>query len=46
MSSAGTQKKRFLNIEQWTDAFNIFASVRRLNFPAEAEGLAAYMNLI
>ena len=46
MSSTNTQKKRFLNIEQWTDAFNIFASVRRLRFPAEAEGLAAYMNLI
>ena len=46
MSSTNTQKKRFLNIEQWTDAFNIFASVRWLRFPAEAEGLAAYMNLI
>ena len=46
MSSTGTQKKRFLNIEQWTDAFNIFASVRRLRFSAEAEGLAAYMTLI
>ena len=44
MSSTGTQKKRFLNIEQWTDAFNTFASVRRLRFLVEAEGLAAYMN--
>ena len=46
MSSTGKLKKGFMNIEQWTDAFNIFAAVRRLRFPAEAEGLAAYMNLI
>ena len=46
MSSTGTPKKRFMYIEQWTDAFNMFASVRRLKFTTEAEGLAAYMNLI
>ena len=45
MSSAGTPKS-FMSIEQCTDAFNTFASIRRLRFPAEAEGLAAYKNLI
>ena len=44
MFSAGTPKKRFMNKEMWTDAFNIFASVRHLRF--QAEGLAIYMNLI
>lgn len=39
-------KKKFLNIEQWTDAFSIYASVFRLKFPEEAEGLASYMGLV
>lgn len=46
LSSSRPSRKKFLNIEQWTDAFNIFASVRRIRYPAEADGLAAYMNLI
>ena len=35
-----------MSIEQWTDAFNIFSSVYRLKYPAEAEGLSTYMGLI
>ena len=35
-----------MSIEQWTDAFNIFSSVYRLKYPAEAEGLSSYMGLI
>ena len=46
ISSSGSSKIKFLSIEQWTDAFNIFASVRRVRFPSEADGLAAYINLI
>ncbi|MEW8548013.1 MAG: hypothetical protein AB2693_31300 [Candidatus Thiodiazotropha sp.] len=45
-SSSVAPRKKFMSIEKWTDAFNIFSSVRRLRFPAEADGLAAYMNLI
>ena len=44
--SSNTSKKKFLTIEQWTDAFNIYASVRRLKYPEEAEGLAAYMGVV
>lgn len=46
ISSTVSSKKKFLSIEQWTDAFNTFASVYRLKYPAEAEGLSAYMGLI
>lgn len=41
-----TVKKTFLTIEKWTDAFNIFASVRRLKFPQEMEGLSTYQNVV
>ena len=44
--SSNTSKKKFLAIEQWTDAFNIYASVRRLKYPEEAKGLAAYMGVV
>lgn len=39
-------KKQFLTIEKWTDAFNIYASVRRIKFPQEMESLATYQNVI
>ena len=39
--SAGSARK-FINIEQWTDAFNIFASVYRQKYPEAAEPLAQY----
>ena len=35
-----------MSIEQLTDAFNIFASVYRLKYPSEADGLSAYMSLV
>nr|XP_022311604.1 uncharacterized protein LOC111116868 [Crassostrea virginica]XP_022311605.1 uncharacterized protein LOC111116868 [Crassostrea virginica]XP_022311606.1 uncharacterized protein LOC111116868 [Crassostrea virginica] len=44
-----SKKKRFLNIESWTDAFCIFASVvRRANpsHPTLSEDLAIYMDLV
>ena len=46
VSSTSTSKKKFMSIEQWTDAFNIFSSVDRLKYQAEAEGLSLYMGLI
>ena len=46
VSSHQTTKKKFLTIEQWTDAFNIYASVRRVKYPDEAEGLSAYMGIV
>ena len=44
--SSNASKKKFLNIEQWTDAFLVFSSVYRIKFPQEAEALASYMSLI
>ena len=46
VSTSSTQRKTFMSIEQWTDAFNIFSSVYRIKYPAEAEGLSSYMSLI
>ena len=46
VSTSSTQRKKFMSIEQWTDAFNIFSSVYRIKYPAEAEGLSSYMSLI
>ena len=46
VSSKTPRIKRFMSIEQWTDAFNIFASVYRLKYPSEADGLSAYMSLV
>ncbi|VDI06524.1 Hypothetical predicted protein [Mytilus galloprovincialis] len=43
------KKKRYVNIESWTDAFSIFSSVIRKfnpNHPTFAEDLAIYMDLI
>lgn len=44
--SPAPSKKRFLTIEQWTDAFSIYASVYRIKYPQEAEALASYMSLV
>ena len=46
ISSTGSARRNFLSIEQWTDAFNVFASVYRLKYPEQAEQLASYMNII
>lgn len=46
ISSSSAPKRKFLSIEQWTDAFNVYASVRRVKYPEEADGLAAYMSLV
>ena len=46
VSSKTPRMKRFMSIEQWTDAFNIFASVYRLKYPSEADGLSAYTSLV
>lgn len=44
--SSAPSKKKYLSIEQWTDAFSIYASVFRLKYPEQAESLASYMSLI
>ena len=52
MSAAGglmvvpNKKKKFLTIEAWTDAFNVFASVARCQKPELHEKLAIYMETI
>ena len=43
--TSASSKKKFLTIEQWTDAFSIYASVYRTKFPEEAEALASYRSL-
>ena len=43
ISTSSSPKRNFLSIEQWTDTFNIYASVRRLNYPEEADCLVAYL---
>ena len=45
VSSTTPSKRKFMTIEQWTGAFNVYASVRRVKYPEEAEGLSAYMGL-
>lgn len=40
------QSKKFITIEQWTDAFTIFSSVYRQRFPDVAEQLAQYGNTV
>ena len=46
ISSTTTSQTKFMSIEQWTDAFNIFSSVYRLKYPSETEGLSSYMGFI
>ena len=46
VSSTTTSKKKFMSIEQWTGAFNIFSLVYRLKYPSVVEGLSSYMGLI
>lgn len=35
-------RKRFMNIEQWTDAFAKYSSVMRIKYPESADALAQY----
>lgn len=44
--SSTSFKRKFLTIEQWTDTFNVYASVRRVKYPDEAQCLSAYMGLV
>lgn len=46
ISTKPAVRKIFMTIEQWTDAFSLYASVYRLKFPDEAEQLSSYMNRI
>ena len=46
ITTTGNARRKFLNIEQWTDAFNVFASVYRLKYPEQAEQLASYMGIV
>lgn len=46
ITTTGSAKKKFMSIEQWTDAFNVFASVYRLKFPEQSEQLSIYLNTV
>ena len=46
ITTTGSARKKFMSIEQWTDAFNVFASVYRLKFPEQSEQLFIYLNTI
>ena len=46
ITTTGSAKKKFMSIEQWTDAFNVFASVCRLKFPEQSEQLSIYLNTV
>ncbi|KAK6172557.1 hypothetical protein SNE40_016188 [Patella caerulea] len=39
-------RKKYLNIDQWTDAFSIFASVYRQKYPHTSESLATYQHVV
>ena len=45
-TTTGSARKKFISIEQLTDAFNVFASVYRLKFPEQSEQLSIYLNTI
>ena len=46
ISTKPVVRRRFMNIEQWTDAFNLYASVYRIKFPDEADQFSTYMNRV
>ena len=46
ISTTNSSKRKFMSIEQWTDAFNVFMSVYRLKFPEQSEHLATYLNTV
>lgn len=46
ISTTSAAKKKFMSIEQWTDAFSTFSSVYRLKFPGQSEQLSTYMSIV
>lgn len=46
ISTTSSAKKKFLTIEQWTDAFGVFSSVYRLKYPSQSEQLSTYMGVV
>ena len=46
ITTTGLARKKFMSIEQRTDAFSVFASVYRLKFPEQSEQLSIYLNTI
>ena len=46
ISTTSSAKRRYLTIEQWTDAFSTFSSVYRLKFQGQSEQLSTYMSIV
>lgn len=46
ISTTSSAKKKFLTVEQWTDAFGVFSSVYRLKYPSQSEQLSTYMGVV
>ncbi|MEW8544673.1 MAG: hypothetical protein AB2693_14195 [Candidatus Thiodiazotropha sp.] len=46
LTPKGPSKKKFMTIEEWTDAFNVFAAVYRIKFPEQSEQLSSYLNTV
>lgn len=46
ISTTSSTKRKYMTIEQWTDAFGIFAAVYRLKYPSQSEQLSSYMQVV
>ena len=46
ISTSNSTKRKYMSIEQWTDAFNVYMSVYRLKFPDQSEQLSTYLNTV
>ena len=46
LTTKGPSKKRFMTIEEWTDAFNVFSAVYKIKFPEQSEHLSSYLNTV
>ena len=46
ITTTNSSKRKFMSIEQWTDAFNVFASVCTLKYPEQSEQLSTYLNTV
>lgn len=42
ISTKPTDPEKFMNIEQWTDAFSLYSKVYSLKYPQRAEQLSSY----
>lgn len=46
LTPKGPSKKKFMSIEEWTDAFNVFSAVYKMKFPEQSEHLSSYLNTV